>query len=274
MLNLHKTKCTLFCHFYNEEWLLPHWIRHHVNLFDDCIMINYASTDSSVDIIRELAPHWKIVDSGNKQFDAELCDTEIMKMEEDVQGWKMVLNVTEFLIVDDLKTVLRKIENTKLDMVRFKGYQINDTKEEMRSGFDNTKSIVLQRYHGQADPWRDRIIHKQRNGSYYIGRHYNTPGLKINSYSKIQHKNIPIYEGLYLFWYRFAPFKEQLPRKIQISSRIPQSDIDKGFGWNHWELNEKKLYERWQQEEAKNTNLLEIPEVGKAYENIRHSLVW
>ena len=158
------------------------------------------------------------------------------------------------------------IEKSGLSMIRSKGYRIIDTKAEFEAGFDNSKSLVSQRYHGQIDPWRSRTIHKHKNGSYYIGRHNNVPVLLKNPYSLIEHKDVPIFDGFNLFWYKFAPFKEQLPRKIQISARIPQSDIDKNMGWNHWNLDEKKIYDRWLEEEPKNINLLDIPEIKREHE--------
>jgi hypothetical protein len=42
-------------------------------------MINYQSTDNSVDIIRSIVPDWEIVDSRNKEFDSRLCDEEVPK---------------------------------------------------------------------------------------------------------------------------------------------------------------------------------------------------
>ena len=38
-------KRLLIAHFYNEEYLLPFWIRHHFNLFDDVVLINNNSSD-------------------------------------------------------------------------------------------------------------------------------------------------------------------------------------------------------------------------------------
>ena len=44
---------TVLCHFYNEEWILPFWLKHHREIFDHGIMIDYNSTDRSVEIIRD-----------------------------------------------------------------------------------------------------------------------------------------------------------------------------------------------------------------------------
>ena len=41
-------------HFFDEEFMLPWWLRHHRELFDHGILIDYASTDRSVEICREL----------------------------------------------------------------------------------------------------------------------------------------------------------------------------------------------------------------------------
>ena len=43
-------------HFYNEEMLLPYFIRHHAGIFDEVIMIDWGSTDRSRAIIADQAP--------------------------------------------------------------------------------------------------------------------------------------------------------------------------------------------------------------------------
>ena len=47
---------TLITHFYNEEYLLPFWIKHHRDVFDNAILINYRSTYNSDRLIKKLAP--------------------------------------------------------------------------------------------------------------------------------------------------------------------------------------------------------------------------
>lgn len=268
MLHISKLKTTVIGYFYNEEWLLPHWLNHHVKLFDYGILINYNSTDKSVEIIKKIAPHWKIVDSKNEMFDAELGDVEIMEQERTVSGWKMALNVTEFLLTNDLKKKIANLEKKGISIVRSIGYQINDAANELP--FDNNRPLILQRFNGHLDKWRYRTIHNHADGAYHVGRHFDTPGLKINPYTNRFHKEIPISDdNLYTLWYRFAPFKEQLPRKIQISARIPDSDKQKGYGWNHWDLNEQKLYERWQKELIDCDDIRKDAGVEKEYQKVK-----
>jgi len=58
-----KMKLTLISHFYNEEFLLPYWLSYHSKIFDHGILVNYRSTDDSVQMIRELTPDWEIRES-------------------------------------------------------------------------------------------------------------------------------------------------------------------------------------------------------------------
>ncbi|TKI90936.1 glycosyltransferase family 2 protein, partial [Bacillus cereus] len=43
------------------------------------------------------APNWEIRNSKSLEFDAYLVDQEVMEIEREITGWKMVLNTTEFL---------------------------------------------------------------------------------------------------------------------------------------------------------------------------------
>ena len=90
-------KKTILCHFYNEEYMLPWFLNHHKQIFDHGIMIDYNSEDRSRDIIHEICPTWDIHMSQNWWFDSTICDEEVMKWEKTVEGWRMALNVTEFL---------------------------------------------------------------------------------------------------------------------------------------------------------------------------------
>src|SRR5713101_8410059 len=99
---------TLITHIYNEGgFFLPFWIRHHRNLCDRAVIINYGSTDSSEQIFEEDAPStWEWVESSDDLFYAEGCDTQVMEQERRFEGWKMALNITEFLFTHNLNKYL------------------------------------------------------------------------------------------------------------------------------------------------------------------------
>jgi len=90
-------KKTVVSHFYNEEHLLPWWLDHHKKIFDHGILIDYHSTDRSMEIVREICPDWELRYTRNKYFDSVPIDREVMDIERELDGWHMCLNTTEFL---------------------------------------------------------------------------------------------------------------------------------------------------------------------------------
>ena len=93
-------KKTIISHFYNEEYLLPWWLKHHKKYFNHGIMIDYNSTDNSCKIIKSICPNWKIVKTKNKHFDSFVIDREVEEYEKNINGWRICLNTTEFLVGD------------------------------------------------------------------------------------------------------------------------------------------------------------------------------
>ena len=96
---------TVISHIYNEEYLLPYWLEHHSNFFKNGIIIDYMSTDNSLDIIRKKCPHWKIITTKNiidnkPNFEASKIDNEVQEIEKTINGYKICLNTTEFLFFD------------------------------------------------------------------------------------------------------------------------------------------------------------------------------
>ena len=208
---------TIISHFYNEEYLLPWWLEHHKKYFNHGIMINYASTDSSVSIIRQLCPDWTIINSRNEFFDAKLIDEEVMDIESKVLGWKTCLNTTEFLVGD-----FSLLNNTQDQEITMPCFIMVDAEPEVLPSYN--KPLKEQKYHGihyhGRDPLarRPRLIHNKTRVEYPLGRHfpdYNTDKLRV-------------------LWYGWSPFnKRSLDRKLQIQNRIPESDKARGFGSQH-----------------------------------------
>ena len=114
-------KKTVIAHFYNEEFMMEWWLNHHLNLFDG-ILINHKSTERSVEIIHDIAPGWKILDTSLEFFDAFDNDFEIMNIESNVEGWKMVLNITKFLIFANKDTRLKQFVDDNVYAIKTKGF--------------------------------------------------------------------------------------------------------------------------------------------------------
>lgn len=208
---------TIISHFYNEEYLLPWWLEHHKKHFNHGIMINYASTDSSVSIIRQMCPDWTIINSRNQFFDAKLIDDEVSDIESTVTGWKTCLNTTEFLVGD-----YSLMNNTPEQEITVPCFIMVDAEPERSP--THKIPLIEQKYYGihyhGRDPLarRPRLIHNKKRVNYPLGRHFpdfNTDKLKV-------------------LWYGWSPFnRKTLDRKLQIQNRIPEADKAMGLGTQH-----------------------------------------
>ena len=204
-------KKTVLCHFYNEEYLLPWWLKHHRKIFDHGIMIDYNSTDNSRKIIQDICPSWQIVDSQNIHFDSGLVDREVEEYERTLEGWRIALNVTEFLYGNYERM---SIDNDQQIYVGNYVFASNDNvnithdkplHEQCTLGFLDTNDTKTL---GKGDRPR-RSLHNFPI-KYSPGRHYAQP---------------QTYNDLYIFYYGYAILNEQaIARKVQIRDKMSEKE--------------------------------------------------
>ena len=219
---------TLISHFYNEEFLLPYWLEHHTKLFDHGVMIDYQSTDRSVEIIRDLAPNWEIRPSRNNEFDAYSLDAEVMDIEQEIKGWKMCLNTTEFLIHHDLRSDVVEFEKVLPGYIGMQtaGIWMVDAPHEFNQPVDG-QPLFFQRHYGWFEPVpsaggsRHRLLHRAETGRYYTGRHWTA------------HKEVAYRPEMFCAWFGWSPYPQVKQRKMQIQTRIPRTHIGTALGIEH-----------------------------------------
>lgn len=223
---------TVITHFHNEEYLLPFWLRHHREMFDHGILIDHHSTDASASVVRELVPHWTLVRSENRDFDAIECDFEVMLHERTVEGWKVALTTTEFLCSPSLEAAEAVAEAEGARAFCFEGAVMADPPAVALPPVRPDLPLPLQRSWGYLErehptligkiPYHYRLYHRFPHGSYHPGRHLsNRPAMRMP------------FLGL-LLWYGFSPWNEAfLARKLQIAARVPADDRAAGRGRQH-----------------------------------------
>lgn len=215
-----STRRTVVCHFYNEEFLLPWWLKHHSKVFDHGIMIDYRSTDRSVDLIKKHCPTWDIHTTKNEFFDSAPIDTEVMEFEKGLDGWRIALNVTEFLY-GNTDHLAHRDEMTQYLIGNYVFVDMEDHNRE--------PTYLLHDY----------PLHEQR----YWGFDPNTgdgpmPGGAMRRMNRSIH-NFPVpykggrhfgrtkrsFDDLMIFYYGWSYIKEQgIERKTQILPRIHESN--------------------------------------------------
>lgn len=231
-------KRVVVSHFFNEAYLLPWWLRHHREIFDHGVLIDYHSTDDSVAICRELVPNWEIVSSENATFAALLCDFEVMKHEQRFpDAWKLVLNTTEFFVAPGLEKMERVVAQHDLTGVRLPGAVMVDTDpnnppdplrplvEQKATGiWEDEIDFAALAIPGLTFPTRSRLYHRYTIGAYTPGRHASHLPRQCNGSRELGS----------IRWYGFSPWSNAFKaRKLQISDRRDSFDIKNGFGAQH-----------------------------------------
>lgn len=254
-------KLTVISHILNEEILLPFWLNHHKNLFDDGIIINNGSTDGSIELVKDICPNWEIIDLGLCPIN--IVENKLVEIERRVHGYKIILNTPEFIVHHNLKDYIDSIPNFRA--LRTKGYNIIETEEERLIPLDKSINILKQRIHGYDEQkafyvgeyppehigvspiLRNRLLHKFPDGGYLGGRHQS-----------IYDRHAPIDENVPLAWFGWG-----LPDiKIKKNQGIRQTN---NGGWGLHHLWDDELVEfNWQNELKLTYNLTEKHENYRA----------
>ena len=209
-------KTTVILHMFNEEYLLPFWLTHHKDLFDHGIIIDYKSTDTSVDICRALCPQWDILTTRNENFDARAVDAEVMDLESRTDGIKLVLNVTEFLFVRaPLKDLVTDVALRISVNCPYSPHECTppDLHACIKGLLHKDVRFHQHRLH--------RYAHSFVTGKYNLGRH------------ETQHPFVDTNDA-HIVWFGFYPLNESLlQRKLQIKQHMSAWNIEVGAGHQH-----------------------------------------
>ena len=210
-------KKTIISHFYNEEYLLPWWLDHHKKCFDHGIMIDYHSTDGSKEIIQEICPNWEIVETKNKYFDSAIIDREVEEYEKKIDGWRICLNTTEFLVGD--YSILDKSEENQLFLgnLVFVENKIKNLNKKIPLFYQIVNAYNQTQDNSGKLHTGDRTFRSIHNYAmqYYCegGRHFSGP---------ISTNNLKIFYYGYLI-----SIEEIISRKLQIQSKMSNKEYNK-----------------------------------------------
>ena len=217
---MNNIKTTLLTNVFNEEYLLPFWLHHHKDMFDELIIIDYNSTDKSIEICKNICPNCKIIKTRNQYFDAIEIDKEFMDIENTIEGIKIVLNTTEFIFCEKpIKDLFNNNKNPiSYSINAISPYSINNY--DINNNYDLFKNLLNKDVLNHNDRGV-RQLHNYNNGNYTAGRH------------STKNNTIQTNEA-HIIWFGYYPLNEKLlKRKLQIQQNIPQRDKDAGFGFQH-----------------------------------------
>lgn len=236
-------------HIRNEEYMLPWWIDHHKNKFDTGVIIDYGSTDASLDIIREKVPHWTIVRSRNPDFAALPADVEVADIERQLHAqyprcWSVALNVTEFLIGDTSK--LKHLDFRFNCLIE--GHLMVDSPETKMLYPNQKVSLIKQRHFGVQGDYNDcrwepekakiNQAFQAKRASDPVFAEHGGPWA-TNRISRSMHNYNLIYQNqaawpagrhfwgeptpdFQILWYGYSPYNKNLiDRRLAVPDQIP-----------------------------------------------------
>ena len=252
-IRLHLTS-----HVWNEELLIPGWIKWHQQLAPDSVtIVDHHSTDRTVEIIKNLAPAWRVIPSRLEWFDAGPVDHEISDIESMLptseEDWKICLNTTEYIFRPGFRESIELAwRQTGLQAFGSRSVSLVDLEENNSlSPFDrHTGYIDYER--GVVGSRRWRYVHNQDYGHYHIGRH----GVDL------PHLEMP--DWLLLHW-AFAPYPLNRSRRLAIQTKMPQHNKDLGLGIQHLQT-EESLTKLYGEECARSYDLLDFLLYKEYYE--------
>lgn len=233
---------------------MPFWIDHHKGKFDEAMLVNFNSTDRSVDIIRKRAPQgWKVYHWGSN-FDFVKFRTDFMPNEKLFpDSWKIFLTTTEFVVHDDLSTLL--MHEKMPSAFRFRSYvMVGDDSKPL---VDHVPLLQQRSLYTVAPLTHEvfRVNRKDFNASSGVNYFYSRI---MHSFDRLEygeglHQSVefPVQkfsnEG-FIAKFSFTPWPEAIDRKVQIGCRIPQEFFEKGWATHHrdnanvTQLNDQREY--------------------------------
>lgn len=206
--------------------MLPWFLNHHKGIFDHGIMIDYHSTDRSVEIIKEICPTWDIVTSRNPDFQADKIDTEVNDIEANIEGWKICLNVTEHLVGN------YSLMGDEPAQLLVPGVFFVDCDRERTV----TQDLPLYEQKTDGFVYSDspkNFLERRARSLHNVPLQYPTNSTQ-QCMAPGRHWNMYNTNELAIFYYGWCPFDAgQIARKLQIQTQIPLIDRQLNRGFHH-----------------------------------------
>ena len=191
-------KIDVYSNMYNEEAMLPFWLRHYETFADRIFIWDGGSTNGTLDILKK-HPKVTILPREQRGHDDHYYVTELYPQYKEhsrgVADWVIVVDADEFIYHPNLKETLFSLKENGVEIVQCQGYSMISNKFPETDG-----QIYNSLKHGiesQLDTkW---TIHSPKvDVRYRKGRH-GTPYNFRGNYRDSRHR----YHGIKLLHYRY-----------------------------------------------------------------------
>ena len=190
-----KMKIDVYSNMYNEETILPYWLRHYETIADRIFVWDDYSTDDTKEILKK-HPKVTLLDIGKKNSEAGYWARELFPQYEKYSigsaDWVVLADADEFVYAPNLQEILEKEKEKGTHVIRCTGYAM------VSKGLPTTDGQIYEEIknglvHGLESKW---AIHATVPGVRYArGKH----GPVHNQRRFVRNRNA----GIKLLHYRY-----------------------------------------------------------------------
>lgn len=201
---------------YNEEFILPHFIKHYRTNFPNCRIIVYDnySTDATVEIAKANGCEVVMYDTGGKLSDAKYLEIKNNAWK-GIDGWVIVCDADEFLDIDSNE--LRWMASNGVTLIEAEGYNMVNMTDEL-----NFEAIT----NGRRSSSYDKIIafdaNKITDINYNAGCHSANPKGAIYWLHNIRLRH-----------YKYINIDYMIKRHNAYGERLSDENLKKGWGTHY-----------------------------------------
>ena len=165
-------KCAVFTMVKNEKWFLPIWLNYYSKYFDesDIYIINHASTDGSIEMVKDYYPNINIIDLTYEPFDDIFKINEIKKLQSQLlTKYQSTLYsdpdelIVPFIPNNDYISLSEYIDHfinfNQAQSIKSNGWELIHLPKRNELKIDLTRSILSQRsYWFHSPQWYSKVI--------------------------------------------------------------------------------------------------------------------
>lgn len=165
-------KCAVFTMVKNEKWFLPIWLNYYSKFFEekDIYVINHASNDDSIQMVKEHYSKINIVNVSYEPFDDIFKINEIKKLQSQLLGqYRCVLysDPDELIVpfipdteyIDLAQYINHFIKHNNANAIKANGWELIHLPKKNETKIDLTKTILSQRsYWFHSPQWYSKVV--------------------------------------------------------------------------------------------------------------------
>ncbi len=218
----------LYALCWNEEKMLPHFLRHYENMVDTFFIFDNGSDDAS---IRLLEAHPKVtlnrfkVTGDSFVLDALYFYNNIWKQSRGIADWVILCNVDEHLYHPEWHNLLKKSMKRKITLLPATGYQM------ISATFPAHDCWIMQhvRYGFRDSQWNKIACFNPmeiEEINFTPGRHEANPAGNVRYPEKTRIK---------LLHYKYMGLPYIIKRYAELGARLTLKDQEKNFGHQYFD---------------------------------------